>query len=187
MAEYRKKPIFIQATQFNAPGDHHAVRAARRKEEQGWEDPCEHCGAALGRHGRIETRQGEHAVCPGDFIIAELDGNGFYPCKPDIFAKSYDAVGPVTRSDGCTHASATALAEQGLERLRLALGFCAGVYRSAVRDPNAWTQNFKNRKRFAQVSEMLSLVHELLLHSIDDAENERQDQQARRDISRLRS
>lgn len=27
---------------------------------------------------------------PGDWIIAELDGRGFYPCKPDIFAATYE-------------------------------------------------------------------------------------------------
>ncbi|GAG12165.1 unnamed protein product, partial [marine sediment metagenome] len=38
---------------------------------------------------------------PGDWIIAEPDGVHFYPCKPDIFEATYDAVdgGPLVRED----------------------------------------------------------------------------------------
>jgi hypothetical protein len=28
----------------------------------------------------------------GDFVIPEPDGEHFYPCKPDIFEKTYEAV-----------------------------------------------------------------------------------------------
>ncbi|GAC1370960.1 MAG: hypothetical protein NVS3B25_19190 [Hymenobacter sp.] len=31
-------------------------------------------------------------VQPGDWIIPEPDGIHFYPCKPDIFEKTYEAV-----------------------------------------------------------------------------------------------
>lgn len=29
---------------------------------------------------------------PGDWIIREPDGDGFYPCKPDIFASRWEPV-----------------------------------------------------------------------------------------------
>lgn len=36
--------------------------------------------------------KGGHIVCPGDWIIQGIEGE-FYPCKPDIFEKTYDYVG----------------------------------------------------------------------------------------------
>jgi hypothetical protein len=42
-------------------------------------------------HGRIETLEGEFIVCPGDFIITGINGE-YYPCKPDIFDKTYEPV-----------------------------------------------------------------------------------------------
>jgi hypothetical protein len=29
---------------------------------------------------------------PGDWVISEPDGRGYYPCKDDIFRKTYDPV-----------------------------------------------------------------------------------------------
>ena len=29
---------------------------------------------------------------PGDWVIPELDGKHFYPCKPEIFAVTYEQV-----------------------------------------------------------------------------------------------
>lgn len=39
----------------------------------------------------IETPKGEMRALPGDYIIkdANLD---FYPCKPDIFEKTYEEI-----------------------------------------------------------------------------------------------
>jgi hypothetical protein len=42
----------------------------------------------MGEHGRIETLEGEHIVCPGDMIITGVKGEK-YPCKPDIFEMTY--------------------------------------------------------------------------------------------------
>jgi len=39
----------------------------------------------------IETLEGCHAVSKGDYIIKGIKGE-FYPCKPDIFELTYDAV-----------------------------------------------------------------------------------------------
>ena len=39
----------------------------------------------------IETLEGEHKVTDGDWIIKGLRGE-FYPCKPDIFVKSYEII-----------------------------------------------------------------------------------------------
>lgn len=44
-------------------------------------------------HGWIDTLEGGHIVCPGDFIITGVKGER-YPCKPDIFAATYEPVHP---------------------------------------------------------------------------------------------
>jgi len=49
------------------------------------------CGRTFHEHGWIDTLEGGHTVCPGDFIITGVKGER-YPCKPDIFAATYDAV-----------------------------------------------------------------------------------------------
>lgn len=39
----------------------------------------------------IETLEGIHKANPGDWIITGVHGEQ-YPCKPDIFAKTYEKV-----------------------------------------------------------------------------------------------
>jgi hypothetical protein len=41
--------------------------------------------------GSIETLEGTHRVTPGDWIITGVKGE-HYPCKPDIFAATYEEV-----------------------------------------------------------------------------------------------
>ncbi|KEZ78320.1 hypothetical protein [Salinisphaera hydrothermalis] len=81
MARYRKKPVEIEAIQWFKPGDHPAVETdcgCRKK------DSCSECGNAF-----IQTLEGRHIVTPGDFIITGVQGE-HYPCKPDIFAATYE-------------------------------------------------------------------------------------------------
>ena len=60
---------------------------------------CGDCGrrvsssAALNRPARwgIDTLEGWFDVTPGDWIITGVNGER-YPCKPDIFEKTYEAV-----------------------------------------------------------------------------------------------
>lgn len=40
----------------------------------------------------IDTLEGRMRAEPGDWIITGVQGER-YPCKPDIFARSYEAVG----------------------------------------------------------------------------------------------
>ena len=39
----------------------------------------------------IPTLEGDHHASPGDYIITGVHGEQ-YPCKPDIFAKTYELV-----------------------------------------------------------------------------------------------
>lgn len=38
----------------------------------------------------LSTLEGNHHASPGDYIIKGVNGE-FYPCKPDIFAKTYES------------------------------------------------------------------------------------------------
>jgi hypothetical protein len=66
------------------------VRYFRRPDVPG-ETACKHCGRTMHIHGWIDTKEGGHIVCPGDWIITGVQGER-YPCKPDIFIATYEAV-----------------------------------------------------------------------------------------------
>lgn len=74
--KYRKKPIVIEAVQFNKLGDHPAVVRIG-------ESPT-----GFGIH-TLEHTAIKHEVTPGDWIITGVQGE-VYPCKPDIFAATYE-------------------------------------------------------------------------------------------------
>lgn len=107
--KFRKKPVVIEATQWFKNGDHpddgderfdsgefkgelyegRVVRYYRTPDMDG-QTPCKHCGVIMHEHGWIDTLEGGHIVCPGDWIIRGVKGEK-YPCKPDIFAATYEA------------------------------------------------------------------------------------------------
>lgn len=83
--KYRKKPVVIEAVQF--VDDSAATIIALQEFMQrdlrvSYEDP----GAPV---IKIETLEGVMDASVGDFIIKGVSGE-FYPCKPDIFEKSYE-------------------------------------------------------------------------------------------------
>ena len=100
---YRKKPVVVEATVWLTNGDHPAdgpnpevegkvVRYFRRPEpEYAGQAPHGLCGRVWHDHGWIDTLEGGHIVCPGDYIITGVQGER-YPCKPDIFEATYERV-----------------------------------------------------------------------------------------------
>lgn len=107
MAQYRKKPVVIEASQWFKNGDHPednsklidgpdgaflgegaVVRYYRHPNDDG-NRQCEKCGNDMHWHGWIYTLEGGHIVCPNDFIITGVAGER-YPCKPDIFELTYE-------------------------------------------------------------------------------------------------
>jgi len=82
MAKFRKKPVVIEAYEFwpsQTPWPDGVYRSGTDK-------------SAPGRHHyQIDTLEGYHEVSPGDWIITGIQGEK-YPCKPDIFEKTYDIV-----------------------------------------------------------------------------------------------
>lgn len=91
--KYVKKPIVVEAVQFNKAGDHPAVKKATfsRNGKCVWcEGDLYHIGGNGVRTGwYIPTLEGGHEVTLGDYIITGIQGEQ-YPCKPDIFHKTYD-------------------------------------------------------------------------------------------------
>jgi hypothetical protein len=47
----------------------------------------------------MDTLEGGHDASPGDYIIQGVKGE-FYPCKPEIFALTYDVVGDLGAKHG---------------------------------------------------------------------------------------
>jgi hypothetical protein len=117
--KFRKKPVAIEATQWRKNGDHPQdyakdveglegsemrIFTGAECREKGWEGQivryyrspaidgrgtCRHCGQIMHNHGWIDTLEGGHIVCPGDWIITGVKGER-YPCKPDIFVATYE-------------------------------------------------------------------------------------------------
>lgn len=98
MPKFRKKPIIIEAIQLSW---------------QTWTDVCNFLGDIIspsnpGRHSKeysdtcgelgpdyieitIPALEGDMIAKHGDYIIKGVSGE-FYPCKPDIFEKTYEKV-----------------------------------------------------------------------------------------------
>lgn len=110
MGWYRKKPVVIEATQWFKNGDHPQDETVvgfngrtmepmvsegkvvkRYPHGDAYREPCKHCKNSLHDHGWVDTLEGGHIVCPGDFIITGVQGEK-YPCKPDIFEDTYEPV-----------------------------------------------------------------------------------------------
>ena len=84
--KYIKKPIAIEAVSFNGAGDMPEVELHMIDSDSEWK--CDHCGHWSRNHGNVKTLEGFHIACPGDYIITGINGE-HYPCKPDIFTKTY--------------------------------------------------------------------------------------------------
>lgn len=86
--KFRKKPVVIEATQWFKDGDHPAV-VMRESHTTAKISP----GVTyVKKVPVIKTLEGEHIVTPGDWIITGVKGE-HYPCKPDIFAETYELAG----------------------------------------------------------------------------------------------
>lgn len=83
MPNYRKRPVVIEAHEYT-------VENCRSIHEWMGFDHADHdldCEAGI----FIDTMEGRMEASLGDFIIKSVQGE-FYPCKPDIFAATYELV-----------------------------------------------------------------------------------------------
>jgi hypothetical protein len=80
MARYRKKPVEIEAVQYkgNTGELPYEMGVTITRSQTG--GPC-----------FLHTLEGEMRADVGDWIIKGVKGE-LYPCKPDIFAATYDPV-----------------------------------------------------------------------------------------------
>ena len=88
--KFRKKSIVVEAKQWFKNGDHREVQSFGRGLTIAL-NPCTECTSTLDKHGWIQTLDGGHKVCPGDWIITGVKGE-HYPCKPEIFKLTYESV-----------------------------------------------------------------------------------------------
>lgn len=102
---FRKRPAEVTATRWWANGDHPddgvapdatdwmegaVVRRYRHPDDPGGRN-CAHCGQTMHEHGWIDTLEGGHIVCPGDWVVTGIAGE-VYPVKPSIFDATYESV-----------------------------------------------------------------------------------------------
>ena len=81
MSKYRKKPVVIDAVQWT--GNNQAVVFKFSGDNETWE--------YYNDVVQIPTLEGDMVASKNDFIIKGVAGE-FYPCKPDIFHKTYEAI-----------------------------------------------------------------------------------------------
>ena len=82
MAKFRKKPVVIEAVQYDEDKHHLGLI------DFGLCWNGVHNGIMV-ETPYIITLEGRMHVSDGDWIIKGVDGE-FYPCKPDIFEKTYE-------------------------------------------------------------------------------------------------
>jgi hypothetical protein len=91
MTRFRKKPVVVEAEQFTLECllGHAPLPVGVTKATDG--DPGSIHGCVVRWY--VVTAHGQRAyLAHGDWVIAEPDGRGFYPCKPDIFRATYQPV-----------------------------------------------------------------------------------------------
>jgi hypothetical protein len=154
---FRKRPIVISASQWFKHGDHPAVERYLDTAE-GIERLTPEMQIAWGKFARefagITTLEGVMRVSPGDWIITGIQGE-FYPCKPDIFAATYEP------------ADAPPIAQQGsVEVLDEAMVLAAcNAYDEAAR------MDGETRNELAQYVWMYSAVKAALASKADGGES----------------
>ena len=82
----RKKPIIIEAIQFTGYNHNEVCNFAVTFADKIYYDEIENIGVIC-----IHTLEGDMIVDEDDYIIKGINGE-FYPCKPDIFMKTYDII-----------------------------------------------------------------------------------------------
>lgn len=95
MAKYRKKPVVIEAWKLTWE----SVVASSPKEKQIPPEVSMHPDIHIfltdkienSQYAEINTLEGVMVAKSGDYIIKGVNGE-FYPCKPDIFEKTYELV-----------------------------------------------------------------------------------------------
>ena len=93
IAKYRKKPVIVDAEvyregledgfEFYTIGGEFITYYTKEQMKSGYPKAA--------RYPVIETLEGRMKISQGDYIITGVNGER-YPCKPDIFHKTYELV-----------------------------------------------------------------------------------------------
>lgn len=89
---FRKKPVVIDAIQWTGENVNEITELA---------DPGTTPFEFIGGRLYVVTLEGRMAASVGDWIIRGIAGE-LYPCKPDIFKKTYEPAGRVARRTSYT-------------------------------------------------------------------------------------
>lgn len=91
MKKYRKKPVIIEAVQWNGLNFDECMNFMQEHlgSKIAYEDAEER--SLKSKTISIRTLEGVMTASKGDYIIKGVNGE-FYPCKPDIFEKTYEEV-----------------------------------------------------------------------------------------------
>lgn len=89
--KFRKKPVIIDADIYSI-GMEDGFMTIGEAITNGLREPYNHpeCAKFKGVP-YISTLEGYHFISEGDYIITGVEGER-YPCKPDIFKKTYEKV-----------------------------------------------------------------------------------------------
>ena len=89
MGYFRKKPVVIEARQFTNENKGDLLNWINEHKD---DDTAYELGRGIDYENAliIPTLEGDHRADIGDWIIKGVFGE-FYPCKPDIFAATYEA------------------------------------------------------------------------------------------------
>jgi len=82
---FRKKPVIIEAIRWDGSNKNELLNFANTGPAPMWGDDFKIGGTKV----YINTLEGEMIANTGDWIIRGVNGE-FYPCKPDIFEKTYE-------------------------------------------------------------------------------------------------
>jgi len=83
---YRKKPVCIEAIQWTGTNEGEVFAFCHDCYWDGEQPIAINTGVLV-----VKTLEGQHVASFGDFIIKGVNGE-FYPCKPEIFEKTYEIV-----------------------------------------------------------------------------------------------
>ncbi len=91
MAKYRKKPVVIEAITFDELVEHGRANGANIVDGMPWS--FKYAGHPISHENDdcylIPTLEGTMNLQGGDMLITGVKGE-IYPCKPDIFAATYE-------------------------------------------------------------------------------------------------
>ena len=90
--KYKRKPTVVEAIQWDG-NNLEEIEKFVGKHLDWWrfENPDKNVLNSSNNILKIETLEGDHMASIGDYIIKGVKGE-FYPCKPDIFEKTYEIV-----------------------------------------------------------------------------------------------